>query len=205
MKTDPFIEWRSASRKLHKDPRLGNVVAKVGPPNIQFQPDAFSALGKAILSQQLAPKAAASIVKRVCGRGKFPSPKQFREFTPARFKSFGVSRQKASYLTSLADHWAVPHWRRGWGTLTDADLIERLTQVRGVGEWTAQMYLIFSLGRVDVLATGDYGIQRGLMKLFKLSDCPKPKQMESLMQPWEGYRSVASWYLWKGLDRGLLG
>ncbi len=200
------MRWRELAEGLRRsDERLAPFIAQIGPPEVRFQKDPFRALVSSILSQQLAPKAASAILEKFRLKAPpFPRAEQILSFRPAAFKSSGVSAQKASYLKALSKAWTDPAWRRGWHRLEDAALIERLIEVKGVGEWTAHMFLIFSLGRPDILPTGDYGVRRGIQLLFGLDEMPKPKDLPALVPHWKGAASVASWYLWRAMDRKLL-
>jgi DNA-3-methyladenine glycosylase II len=198
--------WRELAAELQRsDARLAPFIAQIGPPEPRFQKDPFRALVCSILSQQLATKAAAAITEKFRNQAPpFPTAPQILAFRAQTFKRSGVSAQKASYLKALSKAWTNPSWRRGWHRLEDEALIERLVEVKGIGEWTAHMFLIFSLGRTDILPVGDYGVRRGIQLLFQLPEMPKPKELAALVPHWKGAASVASWYLWKAMDRKLL-
>jgi len=203
---DSKAQWSDlAHLLLHRDPQLGKIIEQVGPPVLELERNHFRALAQCLISQQLAPKAATAIIDRV---GKlappFPSPADFSRLRPATLKKAGLSRQKRAYLRELSSRWADVKWRRGWGRLEDAALVARLVEVKGIGEWTAHMFLIFSLGRPDVLPVGDYGVRRGLQLLRGLKEIPKPKEIPDLVPHWKGAASVGAWYLWRALDRKLL-
>ncbi len=118
-----------------------------------------------------------------------------------RLRSFGLSRQKAEYIREIAKAFESGALQsRSLARLDDDAVLAAVTQVRGVGEWTAHMLMMFSLGRLDVLPVGDLGVQKGAQALYGLSELPKAADLERLAEPWRPYRSVASWYLWRVLD-----
>lgn len=198
--------WRLLSEELRgRDGKLAPLIEQIGPPTVTLVKDPFRALVESILSQQLAPKAASAIIERFRSSAPpFPKAEDIRSFRLPKFRKAGVSAQKAGYLKALSEAWGDPAWRRGWGKLEDAQLVERLVQVKGIGEWTAHMFLIFSLGLPDVLPVGDYGVRRGVQLLYGLGELPKPKEMAAHVGHWKGASSVGSWYLWRAMDRKLL-
>ncbi len=198
--------WIALSVELRKrDPRLRPIIDEVGPPKIVLKGEPFQALCEAILSQQLAGGAARAIIGRFSQiEPPFPKPKTVSRLRPPRLRSLGISAQKGTYLVALARAWQNEKWRADWKKLDNASLVERLTEVKGIGDWTAHMFLIFSLGRPDVFPIGDYGVRKGLQLLHGLSEIPKPSEMAALVPHWEGAYAVASWYLWQALDRKLL-
>lgn len=198
----------SAVRHLRKvDPRLAAVIERVGPCRLEARADGthFDALARAIVYQQLSGKAAATILKRVCDvyGGAMPTPEQLLATSEDALRAAGLSRQKLGYLRSLSEH--VRDGRlpaSGIETLSDADVIDALVGVKGIGRWTAQMFLIFRLGRPDVLPELDLGVQKGLQKAYRMRALPAPKRVLAVGAKWAPYRSVASWYLWRSLDNG---
>jgi len=206
MPTPIHKPWRAFSEKLRKrDARLAPLIAQVGPPRFELQPDPFRALVRAILSQQLAVAAAATITKRFCALSPpFPSAKKILQLTTEELRAVGVSGQKASYLKSLSQRWQDRAWKKGWSDLSDEELVARLIEVKGVGEWTAHMFLIFSLGRPDVLPVGDYGVRKGIQLLYGLEEMPSSKDLPELVPQWKGMASVGAWYMWRGLDLKLI-
>ena len=198
--------WISLSRELkNRDPLLRPIIEVVGPPKIDLKPEPFRALCEAILSQQLAGSAARAIIGRFAEvEPPFPKPKTVASLKTPRFRSLGISAQKGSYLVALARAWQNERWRSDWKKLDNDTLVERLVAVKGIGTWTAHMFLIFSLGRPDVFPTGDYGVRKGFQLLHGLPELPKPSEMMPMVPHWEGAYAVASWYLWRALDRKLL-
>ncbi len=166
--------------------------------------NAFQSLAESIIYQQLSGKAAATIcarfVKLFPGK-KFPSPEDVLKIKLEKMRTVGLSGQKASYLKDLAtkfkDGTINP---KKFKSMSNEEIIEHVVAVKGIGEWTAQMFLMFTLARPDVLPTGDLGIQKGFQKLFKLKNKPSPEQMQKLAKGWSGHRTAASMYVWRLLD-----
>ena len=194
---------RKAINHLTKaDPILRAIIERVGPYCIEYGPPEFHSLAESIVYQQLNGKAAFTIFKRFATLAGDPvTPGGILKLTEPQMRSVGLSKQKSSYLRDMAERAT-----RGeldfsrLHELSDEEVIKHLTQVKGVGTWTAQMFLVFTLRRPNVLPTGDYGIQVAIKKHYKKRKLPKPTAMEQLASPWEPYRSVACWYLWRSLD-----
>jgi DNA-3-methyladenine glycosylase II len=185
------------------DARLGAVIDQAGPCTLRPRGQIYRSLFRSVLYQQLAGSAAAAIERRVkaCFGGVIPPPADFLQARPAPLRRAGLSGRKISYLRDLAATFADGRLRaQRLAQLSDDDIIAAVTQVHGIGEWTAHMLLIFSLGRPDVLPVGDYGVRKGMQRLYRLRDLPKPHTMERIAAPWRPYRSIASWYLWRSLD-----
>jgi len=194
---------RKAINHLSKaDPILRAIIGRVGPCRIEYGPPEFHSLAESIVYQQLNGKAAFTIFKRFTTLAGDPvTPKGILKLTEVQMRSVGLSKQKSSYLRDMAER-AV----RGdldfskLHELADEDVIKHLTQVNGVGEWTAQMFLMFTLRRPNVLPTGDFGVQMAIKKHYNKRKLPKPLQMQKIAKAWEPYRSFACWYLWRSLD-----
>jgi DNA-3-methyladenine glycosylase II len=194
---------RKAVNHLKKsDPILRAIIERVGPCRMEFAEPEFSSLAEAIVYQQLNGKAAVTIFKRFAALAGDPlTPEGILKLSDEQLRSVGLSKQKSAYLKDLAaktasgqlDFARLPE-------LADEDVIQHLTQVKGVGVWTAHMFLMFSLRRPNVLPTGDYGVQVAVKKHYKKRKLPKPKDMEKIARAWEPYRSVACWYMWRSLD-----
>jgi DNA-3-methyladenine glycosylase II len=166
--------------------------------------DAFQSLTRAIVYQQLSGKAASTILNRFLAqfpKGKFPTPKHVLKLKDVQFRSHGISGQKMGYMRDLAkrflDGTIVP---KKFPKMTDEEIREHLLVVKGIGRWTADMFMMFTLYRPDVLPTGDLGIQKGFQKTFGLKKLPSPEKMEKLAKQWAPYRTVASYYLWRVAD-----
>jgi DNA-3-methyladenine glycosylase II len=222
---------RKALNHLKKsDPILRAIIERIGPPRMQYGPPEFHHLAEAIVYQQLHGKAAATIFKRLAALAGEPlTPQGILKLSDEQLRSVGLSKQKSSYLKDLSlktssgllDFSQLPQQ-------SDEEVIKHLTQVKGIGIWTAQMFLMFSLRRENVLPTGDFGIRMAIYKYYldgkkkkpvkvpilvkakkkssaKKAPAPKiklptPEQMEKVAKPWEPYRSIACWYLWQSLN-----
>jgi len=184
------------------DPVLRAIIERVGPCRMEFGLPEFCSLAEAIVYQQLNGKAAVTIFKRFAALAGEPlTPEGILQLSDQQLRSVGLSKQKSAYLKDLAAKTVAGllDFSR-LQALTDEEVIQHLTQVKGVGIWTAHMFLMFSLRRPDVLPTGDYGVQVAMRKHYKKRKLPKPKDMEKIAKAWAPYRSVACWYLWRSLD-----
>src|SRR6202011_2721805 len=194
---------RKAVNHLKKcDSVLRAIIDRVGPCRMEFGVPEFRSLAEAIVYQQLNGKAAVTIFNRFAALAGDPlTPEGILKLTDEQMRGVGLSKQKSSYLRDLAakTHSGLLDFAR-LTTASDAEVIEHLTQVKGIGVWTAHMFLIFSLRRPNVLPTGDYGVQVAVKKHYKKRKLPKPKDMEKIAKCWEPYRSIACWYLWRSLD-----
>jgi DNA-3-methyladenine glycosylase II len=200
--------WSPRRALLHlrlADPKLGAVIERVGAYRFRRRDDGthFDAVVRAIVYQQLSGRAAATIHGRLQALfgGRAPTAAELAGATEAALRSAGLSSQKLRYLKDLAARaasGALPidtlH------ELHDDGVIEALTQVKGVGRWTAQMFLLFRLGRPDVLADTDLGIQKAVQRAYRLRAMPTPERVRRIGAPWSPYASVACWYLWRSLD-----
>jgi len=194
---------RKAVNHLKKsDPVLRAIIERIGPCRMEFGPPEFHSLAEAIVYQQLNGKAAVTIFKRFAALAGEPlTPGGVLKLSDAQLRSVGLSKQKSAYLKDLAEKTAAGalDFSR-LPELPDEEVIQHLTQVKGIGTWTAQMFLMFTLKRENVLPTGDYGVQAAIKKHYRKRKLPKPHVMEKIARPWAPYRSVACWYLWKSLD-----
>jgi len=194
---------RSAVRHLRKsDPILAGIIERVGPCRMEYRSAEFHSLARAIIYQQLNGKAAFIIFKRFAALAGEPlTPAGILKLSGEQMRAAGLSRQKSSYLKDMAERAA-----RGeldftrLPEMSDEEVIKHLTQVKGVGVWTAHMFLIFTLRRPNILPTGDFGVRMAIKKHYKKRQLPKPTQMEKIAKAWEPYRSIACWYLWRSLD-----
>jgi len=194
---------RKAINHLKKsDPILRSIIEKVGPCRLEYGTPEFHSLAEAIVYQQLNGKAAVVIFNRfVALAGKPLTPTGILKLTDEQLRSVGLSKAKSAYLKDLATKTAAGLLDFSkLHEMSDADVIAHLTQVKGIGTWTAQMFLMFTLKREDVLPTGDYGVQAAMKKHYHKRKLPKPKDMEKIAKLWSPYRSLACWYLWKSLD-----
>ncbi|TAN24055.1 MAG: DNA-3-methyladenine glycosylase 2 family protein [Acidobacteria bacterium] len=207
----PF-DHRKALRALRaSDAKMAALIAAVGPFRMPLErhEHPYESLFHSIQYQQLHGKAAAAILARVkeqIGGGGYPAPRVLLAASDEALRGAGLSRQKIAALRDLADKTiagTVPGWE-AIQRLGDEEVIERLTQVRGVGVWTVHMLLIFRLGRPDVWPTLDYGVRHGYQLAYRKRRMPTPKELEKVGEKWRPYRSVAAWYFWQRvhLERG---
>lgn len=195
---------KQATRHLRRrDPVLRPVIERVGPVTMKLEKNRFQALVRSIIAQQISWKAARSIGQRL---HELVTP---RRLTPAaiaaipinQLRAVGLSPQKASYLHDLAAQVAGGRVRLSrTQRMTDDEVIDELVQVKGIGVWTAQMFLIFSLGRPDVLPHGDYGVRAAIRNLYGLAELPNREQSFAIAEPWRPYASIAAWYCWRSLE-----
>jgi DNA-3-methyladenine glycosylase II len=194
---------RKAINHLKKsDPVMRGIIERVGACRMEFGEPTFHSLAEAIVYQQLNGKAAVTIFKRFTDATGTPvTPKGILKLTEQQLRAVGLSKQKSSYLRDMAakTQSGLLNFEKLQG-MQEADVIEHLTQVKGVGVWTAHMFLMFTMRRPDVLPTGDYGIQVAIKKHYRKRKLPKPKDMEKIAKAWSPYRSIACWYLWRSLD-----
>ena len=194
---------RKAINHLKKaDPVLAAIIEKIGPCRMQFGQPTFHSLAEAILYQQLNGKAAVTIFNRFTAAAGDPLTLEgILKLSDAEMRGVGLSKQKISYLRDLSEKTKAGLLEfEKLPKLSEEEVIEHLTQVKGIGVWTAHMFLIFTLRRPDILPTGDYGVQAAIKKHYKKRKWPKPAVMEKVAKPWVPYRSIACWYLWKSLD-----
>lgn len=205
--TPPFSKQLSAAIDyLRKhDAVLAPVIERSPACNLQPHSDYFRALSGSIVGQQLSVKAAATIRARFAALGgtTYPTPEQVLGLEFAALRGVGLSRAKVAYIKDLAQHVVdgrldVAHLPE----LPNEEILTEVTDVKGIGEWTAHMFLIFSLGRLNVLPTGDLGIRKGMQALYELPGLPLPLEMQAIAERnrWTGYESVAAWYIWRSLD-----
>jgi DNA-3-methyladenine glycosylase II len=206
MQTDRERQLRHAEGHLSaNDPVLAELVKQFGTCTIQPHSNYYQELVESIIGQQLSVKAAATITARFHGLfgGEPPLPGDILAKSPDELRSAGLSRAKATYVQDLAQHILDGRLEiNKLPELENAQIITELTAVKGIGEWTAHMFLIFSLGRLDVLPVGDLGIRNGIQRAYHLPQLPDAATVHQIaaMHGWHPYESVASWYIWKSLD-----
>lgn len=199
------MNLKRAQQHLKKaDPVLAQVIVRIGPPQLGHEPDAWRALASSIIGQQVSVHAARAIRGRfaaVVPGHDFPAPEHLTQLSDETLRACGLSGNKTRAVRDLARHFAetliVPE---SFAAMDDEDVIAALLPVRGIGRWTAEMFLIFSLGRPDVLAVDDLGLRNAMRKLYALDELPSATQMRAIGEAWRPWRSVASWYLWRSLD-----
>ena len=195
---------RAAIRHLKaRDPVLGSLIERMGPYRIEFREPTFETLVRSIVFQQLSGKVARVIYGRLAGAvpGGRMTPEGILMLRPARLRRLGLSRQKTAYIRDLARQTAKGKIVfESLSGLPDDQVIEQLTAVKGIGVWTAHMFLIFALRRHNVLPTGDLGIRSAIKRAYGLAELPKPSEIEDLARGWQPYCTVVAWYLWRSLD-----
>lgn len=185
------------------DPVLAGIIEQVGAYRIEFREPGFEALAKAIVYQQLSGRVASVIFGRlVSAAGGSPlTAEAVLKLRPQRMRTLGLSKQKIGYLRDLARHTRDGRLDfAAMNRLSDEEVIEMLTGVKGIGMWTAHMFLIFALRRTNVLPVGDLGIRAAIRKAYDLPELPKPGEVVDLARGWHPYCTVASWYLWRSLE-----
>jgi 3-methyladenine DNA glycosylase/8-oxoguanine DNA glycosylase len=203
-----MANYRPSVRYLKRiDPVLARVIEIVGPCRIQLRTEGthFQALARAIVFQQLSGKAAGTIMSRFNAlyADNSPAPQAVLATSDEQMRAVGLSRQKIAYLRDLSlkvETGALP--LDAVEHMADDDLIEHLVQVKGIGRWTAQMFLMFRLGRPDVLPELDLGVQNAIRRAYRMRKRPTPKQVKRIGAKWSPHSSVACWYLWRSLENG---
>jgi DNA-3-methyladenine glycosylase II len=198
-----------ALRHLRRDKAFAALIRRVGPPRLVIERgrSPYEALMRAIAHQQLHGRAALAILARFEGlypAGAFPAPDLVLASSETELRACGFSGSKIAAMRAIcaaALDGTVPT-RRCSARLSDEALIERLTSIRGVGRWTVEMLLIFTLGRPDVLPVDDFGVRDGYRVLYGLDEAPKPKVLAEIGHAWSPHRSIAAWYLWRASDEG---
>ena len=202
----PFTseQIRDAIRHLRQaDPVLGSLIAQAGPFTLKLNRNRFGMLVRSILSQQISTKAARSIRLRLdelLAPNKV-APDAVAGVTDEQLRSVGLSGQKVRYLRDLTERTLDGRLRLDRiGRLADEEAIEHLIQVTGIGRWTAQMFLMFSLGRLDVFPHDDLGVRSSIRDLYGLPELPDKHRSHAIAEPWAPYRTIASWYCWRLID-----
>ena len=205
----PAPKWSAHDRELMaSDKKLAKLMKRLGPIEPErdrrgSREDAYEALARAICGQQLSTKAAATIwgrIEELFGGGT-PTPKQVLAADPQALRDAGLSWSKVSYFRDLAERVEDGELDlKRLPELSDEEVIEELTAIKGIGRWTAEMFLIFHLGRPDVLSTGDLGIRKGFQLAYGLDEMPEPAELERIGEKWRPHRTIACLYFWRSLD-----
>lgn len=196
------LNFSQAQQHLSQaDPVLAEIISRHGPCTLRPQRRYFVALSEAILSQQLSVKAAATIFNRFKEKlGGRVTPENILQLRLPQFRAVGISRQKTGYLRDLAENWQAGRLApQRFIKMDDEEVIVALTQVKGIGRWTAEMFLIFSLLRPDILPVGDLGFRNAVQRAYGLRKLPEAKRLDQIAMCWRPYRSIATWYLWASL------
>ena len=194
--------WAEARHALGRaDPILGNLIRAAGGSVLRPRNDPFFSLSRSIVAQQISVHAAEAVWQKLIAHVGAMTPGAVASQTEDALHGCGLSRPKARYLLSLAEHFTEGTLdQESWHRMDDDAVIERLVQMKGIGRWTAEMFLIFHLLRPDVLPVADIGIQKAIASHFNDGVRPGPDEMVAIAEPWRPWRSVASWYLWRSLD-----
>jgi DNA-3-methyladenine glycosylase II len=203
-----IVRVRPAAALRHlraADPRLAAIIEEVGP--CRFKPRAegthFDAIVRSIVYQQITGKAAATILGRLHAHfgDRPPTARELLDTSEEELRTAGLSRQKQRYMRDLAERTAagLVEFER-FDELPDEQIVAELTAIKGIGPWTAQIFLMFRLGRADVLPVADLGIQKAIQRAWRMRKLPKPAQVAKIGASWAPHRTVASWYLWRSLD-----
>jgi DNA-3-methyladenine glycosylase II len=203
----PFSAEAALAHVTAKDRPLARTIERVGAFGLKLHDSRtpFETLAESILHQQITGKAAAAIAARLCasfGGESYPAPELVVRARTTKLRSAGLSATKAAAIKDLAAKvldGTVPTFE-AMGAMSDDEIVERLVDVRGIGRWTAEMLLIFRLGRPDVLPSTDYGIRKGFARVYRAKDLPAPKEILTRGERWRPFRTLASWYLWRCLE-----
>jgi DNA-3-methyladenine glycosylase II len=185
------------------DPVIARLIRHVGPCRLKRTRSHFTALVEAIVWQQLSWKAALTIHERLLTAvgTRLPKPADVLRLSHATLHEAGLSKRKAEYLIGLSEYFDSGRFpRRRIHKMSDDDIVTELTSVRGIGRWSAEMFLMFALNRLDVLPVGDLGLRKAIAGWYGRESLPEEEEMVSIAEPWRPYRTVASWYLWAGAD-----
>jgi DNA-3-methyladenine glycosylase II len=192
-----------AVKFLKKDPKLAKIIYQVGKYEISLVKNPYKSLIDAIITQQLSGAAADSISKKFQKLyQRYPKPINVINTSDSKLRSVGLSKMKVTYIKDLSEKIQSKELRiSSLKDRSDEEVISRLTQVKGIGRWTAEMFLIFSLGRLDVLPVGDLGLRKGIQRLYSMPELPEKDKIEEIAERWRPYRTVATWYIWKSLNQ----
>jgi DNA-3-methyladenine glycosylase II len=194
---------QEALKKLRQDPVLAGIIHRVGPFGMVYRPPEFETLVRSIAAQQVSGKVARVFTERLIARmpeGKI-TPEAILRMRPSTMRKLGFSAAKTEYIRDLARKTVARELVFDQlAAMSDEDIIEHLTKVKGIGVWTAHMFLMFALQRPDILPVGDLGIRSAMQRAYGLEALPTPAQMREIAENWRPWCSVACWYLWRSLD-----
>lgn len=194
--------WNQASDELaRRDPVLAPLIARHRRESLKTRGDAFATLARSIVGQQISVKASESVWQRLLSTIAAPTPEAVAAAAPQALRSCGLSQRKVEYIRDLAGHFLEGRIHAAkWAGMDDEAIIAELTDVRGIGRWTAEMFLIFNLLRPDVLPLDDIGLQRAMANHYNGGEALTRKELRAIGENWRPWRSVATWYLWRALD-----
>ncbi len=193
---------KTALEELSKDPKIDKLIQKFGSPIFSQTKDYFNALSKSIIYQQLSGKAASTIHNRFLGlfNNNLPKASEVINIDISKFRIIGISKQKSNYIIGLAEYFYKYGKEIDFNNLSDLEISQELIKIKGIGQWTIDMFLMFTLERTDILPVGDLGIQKGIKIMFNMKNLPSNKYMIQKSNKWRPYRTVACWYLWRMID-----
>jgi DNA-3-methyladenine glycosylase II len=197
-KPAPWVE--DAHAHLCDDKRLGKIAQVHGPPSIHIERDLFETLVHSVAGQQLSGKAAQSIINKLTGTIGKATPENLKTQTPESLRTVGLSGAKSGTILELAHAFDNGLDCKALRKMDDAEVVETLTKFKGIGPWTAEMFLMFALGRQDVMSPGDLGLRKGVQIVYKRKELPTIKEAGPLFECWKPYRTAASWYLWRAIE-----
>ncbi len=194
---------QDAITHLSRDRRLAAVIRRVGDCRIRVTRNKYESLVGAIITQQLSGSAARSIKTKFAAlyASRFPKPADVVRTSDAKLRKTGLSKMKVAYIKDISGRIESGELKlQRLQKLSDEEVIEELTRIRGIGRWTAEMFLIFTLRRMDVLPVGDLGLKKGVKKLRRMEEMPSEDHIRKVAERWRPYRTVATWYLWRSLE-----
>lgn len=196
-----LVPWsQSAFVALSRDSILGKVVREHGPPKLRVYTDPFAALVATIVGQQLSGKAASSIFARLQSHVGEIEPTRLTATKPSDLRSCGLSSAKCETIRGVAQACCNGLDFRRLRRMDDEELRSALLAMKGIGPWTVEMFMMFALGRPDVMSAGDLGLRKGLRNVYQLSDLPRPDECCEMFERWRPWRTAASWYLWRAAE-----
>lgn len=196
-----LVPWsQSAFIALSRDAILGETARRNGPPRLRVYTNPFCALIRTVIGQQLSGKAASSIFSRLQSHVGVIEPMRLTATKPSDLRSCGLSVAKCETIRCVAQACCSGLDFRQLRRMSDEELRSVLLAIKGIGPWTVDMFLMFALGRPDVMSTGDLGLRKGLRNVYKLDELPRPKECGAMFERWRPWRTAAGWYLWRAAE-----
>ena len=193
--------WEQAKSELcNSDSILAKVIADREEPTLTSRGDLFATLVKSIVGQQISTKAAATVWGRLCDLLGPVTDEAILQRTHEELRSVGLSNRKAEYVVGIAQAWKDGLYALDWESMSDEEILEKLITLRGVGRWTAEMILIFSLLRPDIFPIDDLGVVRGMERVYNSKEALSKPQLNAIAEKWRPYRTLGSWYMWRAID-----
>ena len=198
------MDIKAGLNLLKRDKKLSVLINEFGTPDYNLRQDYFQSLLRSIVFQQLSGKAAQTIYERFVNlipKNSNLCPNEVLKLDKDKMRQAGLSFQKIDYVRNLADYFENnSFYKKDVERMTDEEISKELIQIKGIGQWTVDMFLMFTLNRADILPYKDLGIQKGIMKILNMKNLPSKKEMENCSRKWRPYRTIACWYLWKMAD-----